>query len=100
MKKENMDEYIIKNYQEEEKMMILIYAQFCVNHDLDPVEIYKEAYPNEEGKDSLIEALELTVAKEEADPISDDLVLQSLQAFGNDDLAFILYQRINKPREK
>ncbi len=36
---------MIENYQNDEKMMILIFAQWCINHDLDPKEMYKRAYP-------------------------------------------------------
>lgn len=91
-------ERVVEQYQKDEKMMILIYAQWCVNQGLDAVELYKQAYPNQGKNDALLTALEQTVAKEEADHISDEIVLQVLQLFGNDDLAFVVQQEITKRR--
>ena len=81
-------------------MMILIYAQWCINHDLDPKEMYKKAYPNQLQNDALVDALELTVSKQEADEIADQTVLNVLQLFGNDDLAYIVQEEILKRENK
>ena len=81
-------------------MMILIYAQWCINHDLDPKEMYKKAYPNQLQNDALVDALELTVSKQEADEIADQTVLNVLQLFGNDDLAYIVQEEIMKRENK
>lgn len=94
-----MNEFVIKKYQEEERMMILIYAQWCVNMDLDPVKLYQEAYPDQVKNDLLVETLELTLPKEQSEEISNETVLSVLQAFGNDDLAFLL-QKVISSREK
>lgn len=38
---------IIDRYKQDEETMILLFAQWCVNHDLDPHELYQNAYPNQ-----------------------------------------------------
>src|SRR5690625_3780014 len=96
MKHFNKDKRIINNYKEQEKMMILIYAQWCVNHDIDPIEHYQEAYPEQQTKDVLEEAVRRTVSKAETDSISDDLLLQALQTYENHDLCLIVQQKITE----
>ncbi len=91
-----MDNKVIESYKNDEKMMILVYAQWCINNDLDPKSMYARAYPDQIKNDALREALELTVAKEESEHIPDETVLQVLQLFGNDDLAFIVQEAIDK----
>ena len=61
MNKKELEDRIVANYQGEEKMMILVFAQWCVNHDLDPEEIYLRAYPSQASNQALREAIELTV---------------------------------------
>lgn len=98
MDKKQVEEHIIHKYQSEEKMMILIYAQWCVNHDLNPIELYERAYPNQLKNDTLVEIIEQTVPKEEADAISNDIVLSVLQTFGNNDLAMVVQEEIEKQK--
>ncbi|MNB72019.1 hypothetical protein D3C75_185980 [compost metagenome] len=90
-----MEEQIIESYRQEEDMMILVFAQWCVNHDLDPEALYLQAYPDQAGNERLARALELTVSKEEAGEIPDDTVLGVLSMFGNEDLAFIVSEAIS-----
>lgn len=96
MTDKSMDEQIIENYQSDEKVMILIYAQWCINHDLDPKALYLKAYPDQVKNEALKEALDLTVLKEESDQIDDNTVLHILQVFDNHDLAFIVQEEIEK----
>ncbi|WP_186576677.1 PH domain-containing protein [Aquibacillus kalidii] len=98
MKKE-IEQKIIEQYQKEENMMILVFAQWCINHNLNPLELYIEAYPDQQNNPALLNALELTVPKEEAGEISDQTVLSVLQLFGNDDLAFIVSQKLEKHKK-
>lgn len=77
-------------------MMILVYAQWCINHDLDPKALYERAYPGQRENEALQVALELTVTKQESDEIPDETVIQVLQAFGNDDLAFAVQEQIDR----
>lgn len=99
MNSKELEEKIIQNYQGEEKMMILVFAQWCINHDLNPEEIYLKAYPDQEENSSLKEALELTVPKEEAGDVPDQTLLGVLSLFGNDDLAFIVMEEIKKMKK-
>lgn len=96
MNKKEIEEQIITNYQNDEKMMILVFAQWCVNNDLNPEDLYVRAYPHQSANPALKEALELTVPKEEAGAIATDTVLNVLSLFGNDDLAFIVSEEISK----
>jgi hypothetical protein len=96
--KKQLEEQIIKNYQNDEKMMILIFAQWCVNNDLDPEELYKTAYPYQVNNKALVEAMELTVPKEESDEISVQTVIYVLQLFGNDDLASVVQSNVDQQR--
>ncbi len=99
MNSKELEEKIIQNYQGEEKMMILVFAQWCINHDLNPEEIYLKAYPDQGENSSLKEALELTVPKEEAGEVPDQTLLGVLSLFGNDDLAFIVMEEIKKMKK-
>jgi hypothetical protein len=96
MNSKELEEKIIQHYQGEEKMMILIFAQWCINHDLDPEELYLLAYPNQAANIALKEAMELVVSKEEAGEIADETLLGVLSLFGNDELAFIVTEEIKK----
>lgn len=91
-----MNEKIIENYKENEKLMILIFAQWCINHDLDPKALYQKAYPNQRMNEILLDVLEKTVSKEESEEIPGETVLNVLQLFGNDDLAFVVQSEIEK----
>ena len=96
MGQKEMEEKVIESYQNDEKMMILIYAQWCINNDLEPRALYKQAYPSQMKNNALDEALELTVPKKESEEIPDSTVQNVLQLFGNDDLAFIVQEQIDK----
>ncbi|MBM7621229.1 hypothetical protein JOC95_003102 [Bacillus tianshenii] len=94
MDKKEVEKRIIENYQQEENMMILVFAQWCVNHGLDPEALYIKAYPNQGNNPALLQALELTVSKEEAGDISYETLLGVLSLFGNDDLAFVVSEEM------
>ncbi|MCA1321641.1 hypothetical protein LC085_17175 [Bacillus tianshenii] len=96
MDKKEVEKRIIENYQQEENMMILVFAQWCVNHGLDPEALYMKAYPNQGNNPALIQALELTVSKEEAGDISNETLLGVLSLFGNDDLAFVVSEEMER----
>lgn len=91
-----MEEFIVQSYQKEENMMILVFAQWCVNHDLDPVDLYKRAYPDQVENQALKDGVALTVPKEEAGDVPDETLLGVLSLFGNEDLVFVVTQEIEK----
>lgn len=92
------DRFIIEQYENDEEMMILIFAQWCVNNNFNAVELYKKAYPEQLQNPALLSALEKTMPKEQSDEISLEVVQQVLQLFGNDDLAFIIDQEVKKKK--
>ncbi|MCL6456871.1 MAG: hypothetical protein K6T85_02580 [Gorillibacterium sp.] len=98
MDKKEMEEQMIRNYQKDEKLMILVFAQWCVNHDLDPAELYKRAYPTQGDNPALQLGIELTVPKEEAGEIEAETVLGILTMFGNEDLGFVVSEEIERLR--
>lgn len=92
----SLEEQIKKSYREDEDMMILVFAQWCINHSIDPEELYSEAYPHQPHNERLLKVLELTVSKEEAGDIPDDTLLGVLSLFGNHDLAFVVTEAISR----
>lgn len=96
MNSKEREQRIIDSYRHDEQMMILVFAQWCVNHDLDPAEIYKQAYPDQGENEALGQIAELTVPKEEAGEISDDTLLGVLSLYGNEELAFAVTEEIAK----
>ena len=99
MNNKELEDKIVENYQGEEKMMILVFAQWCINHDLNPEEVYLRAYPTQKANTALKDAIELTVPKEEAGEVSDETLLGVLSLFGNDDLAFVVTEEIDKRKK-
>ena len=100
MNNKQLEEQMIENYKREEHMMILVFAQWCINHDLDPAALYHAAYPDQPNNASLQQALDLTVSKEEAGEVADGTVLGVLSLFGNEELAFIVTQEIDKRNKR
>jgi hypothetical protein len=97
---QSLQDMVVESYRQEEDMMILVFAQWCVNEGLEPLELYRQAYPEQEQNERLQRVLELTVPKEEAGPIPDDTVLGVLSMFGNDDLAMVVSERIQNRAKK
>ncbi|MFD1357769.1 hypothetical protein ACFQ4X_07615 [Fictibacillus halophilus] len=89
-----ISEKVISNYQKDEGMMIIIYAQWCVNNGLDPKAVYLKAYPDQGNNEYVMHMLEQTVTKEEAEDIANETLMQVLSLFGNEDLAFIVSKEI------
>lgn len=98
MNKKELENNIIKNYQRDEQMMVFIFAQWCVNNDFDPIELYTQAYPNQAANDALKQAVELTVSKEEAGTIANETLLNVLSLYGNDDLAFVVTEKMEQTK--
>ncbi|MDY8021584.1 hypothetical protein [Paenibacillus polymyxa] len=96
-----LEEAIIENYKQEEDMMILVFAQWCINHGLEPEELYREAYPHQDSNERLLRVRKLTVPREEAGDIPLDTVLGVLSMFGNEDLAMVVSEAAAKlPSER
>lgn len=100
MNRKEVEDQIIENYQKDENMMILVFAQWCVNHDLDPVSLYRNAYPDQVENSALKQGIELTVPKEESEEIPDSTLFGVLSLYGNEDLAFVVNEEIKKRNKK
>ncbi|MUG64854.1 MULTISPECIES: hypothetical protein [Paenibacillus] len=92
----SLEERIVESYRQDEDMMILVFAQWCVNQGLDPAELYRKAYPDQPVNEPLARALALTVPKEEAGDIADHTVLGVLSLYGNDDLAAVVTEAMEQ----
>lgn len=99
MNKNQLEQQIIEQYQRDEHMMILVFAQWCVNHDLDPVDLYTRAYPHQKENQALQQAINLTVPKNESGDISNETLLNVLSLYGNDDLGFVVSQEVARQKK-
>ncbi|WP_160033517.1 hypothetical protein [Paenibacillus sp. An7] len=103
MEYKTREEQIIESYRQDEDMMILVFAQWCVNHGLDPEELYQQAYPDQKHNERLQHVLRLVVPKEEAGEIPDDTLLGVLALYGNEDLAIVVSEvianQVNKQKD-
>ncbi|MFK3936430.1 hypothetical protein ACI2JA_02805 [Alkalihalobacillus sp. NPDC078783] len=88
MNSSEREAYIIEKYKQEEKLMILLYAQWCVNHELDPVLIYEKAYPHQLKNQQLLDAVDQTLPKAEAEPVPLSSLLEVFSWFEQNELAF------------
>ncbi|MFC0273417.1 hypothetical protein ACFFIX_18615 [Metabacillus herbersteinensis] len=100
MNNKEIEDQIIKNFQQDEQMMILVFAQWCVNNQLNPTELYSRAYPNQAANYALQQGIDLTVPKEESETIADDTLLNVLALYSNEDLAFVVTEEIEKLKKK
>ncbi|MGO4106695.1 hypothetical protein [Paenibacillus sp. YAF4_2] len=100
MNSKEMEQIIIERYKQDEDTMILVFAQWCVNYGLDAVELYARAYPHQASNGRLLDAMTLTAPKEQAGDIDDDTVLQVLSLFGNEELAFVVSEEMDRRPRK
>jgi len=100
MSNKELEQFIIDNYQRDEQTMILIFAQWCINNELDASELYKRAYPQQDDNSALQEALAITVPREEAYDIDNDTLLTVLSLFDNEELAFVVSDEMSRLAEQ
>ena len=91
----SMDEQVIKKYQEDEQVMIQLFVQWCLNYELDPNELYARAYPEQLVNLALQETVKEMDGDEPID-IGNETMLDVLQLFGNDELAFVVTEEIER----
>ncbi len=92
------EEQIVESYRQDEDMMILVFAQWCVNRGFDARELYYSAYPDQIDNPRLEQGIRLTVPKEEAGEIPDDTLFGVLSMYGNDDLGFAVSEALDAKR--
>ena len=94
MDQKSITEYIIRKYQEDEQVMIQLFVQWCQNHEIDPFTLYQKAYPTQATNEAMKSIIDNN------DPMDLDIetstLIEILQLFGNDELAFIVSEEANK----
>jgi len=95
----NIEEQVIQKYQEDEQLMIRLFVQWCTNHQLDPHELYKRAYPNQQENVAMKNIIEQANAEDDIN-IDNETMLDVLQLFGNEDLAFVVADEIERLTQK
>ncbi len=91
----SIDEQVIAKYKHDEKVMIQLFVQWCINHKVDPNKLYGLAYPEQQKNPTLQEVLKDMDGAEEME-IDNETMLDVLQLFGNFDLAFIVSEEIER----
>lgn len=95
----NIDEQIIQKYREDETLMIRLFVQWCANNELDPQALYKKAYPEQMENAALQEVIEGDDGFDDLH-IDNETMLDVLQLFGNEDLAFVVADEIERLAKK
>ena len=95
MEFKSIDEQVIEKYQQDEQVMIQLFVQWCINHDLNPNELYAQAYP-EQGENSILQKVLKERDEHDQIDIDNETMLDVLQLFGNYDLAFVLSEELER----
>jgi hypothetical protein len=95
MEFKSIDDQVIQKYQQDEQLMIRLFVQWCSNNDLNPHVLYGNAYPEQQENETMKKIIEEAKFEEEID-IDNETMLDVLQLFGNDDLAFIVTDEIQR----
>ncbi|WP_262173609.1 hypothetical protein [Saccharococcus sp. Marseille-Q5394] len=95
----NIDEQIIQKYREDETLMIRLFVQWCANNELDPQLLYKRAYPEQVANTALQEVIEDDDGFDDLH-IDNETMLDVLQLFSNEDLAFVVADEIERLARK
>ncbi|MCP1357196.1 hypothetical protein [Aneurinibacillus migulanus] len=91
--RKELEQKVTEIYRRDTNAMVLVFAQWCINHDLEPISVYEEAYPEQAIPAELQSMLALTVPKEEAGDIALETLMNVLLAFDNERLAAVVQQK-------
>ena len=95
MEYQDLEQQIIQKYKDDETLMVRLFVKWCANHKLDPQALYKKAYPQQGINSALKEVIKDDDGFEDLH-IDNEMMLDVLQLFGNDDLAFIVSDEMQK----
>lgn len=95
MENKSLNEQIIKKYQDDEKTMIHLFVEWCRQHKFDPHAVYEQAYPAQVQNPVLAEIIEASADQAPLE-IPTHTLLEVLQIFGNEELAFVVTELIEK----
>ncbi|MBB4824355.1 hypothetical protein HNO89_001577 [Sporosarcina luteola] len=95
MDRQTIQKKIIELYQDDEMVMIRLFIHWCQKNGLDPLILYSKAYPEQNGNKVLNQLL---ASEDDHDDliVGNETILDLLQLFGNDDLAFVVAGEIEK----
>lgn len=99
MNHQQLQEFIIKKYQDEERTMVHLFIEWCREHQHNPHIVYQLAYPNQ-PENPIISELMAELNDQEPLHIPNDTLLEVLQLFGNDDLAFVIAELIEQSTKR
>lgn len=99
MDQKQLQEFIIKKYQDEERTMVHLFIEWCRENEHDPHAVYQLAYP-EQVENPMIKELIEEIGEQEPLHIPNHTLLEVLQMFGNDELAFVITELIEKSEKK
>ncbi|HJF32254.1 MAG TPA: hypothetical protein K8V56_10850 [Sporosarcina psychrophila] len=95
MEFKSIDAQVIQKYQQDERLMIRLFVQWCANNEVNPHDLYRRAYPEQQENETMKKIIEEAKYEEEIE-IDNETMLDVLQLFGNDNLAFILTDEIER----
>lgn len=99
MDPKQLQEFIIKKYQDEERTMVHLFIEWCREHKHDPHTVYQLAYPDQ-PENAIVTELMKELSEQAPIHIPDHTLLEVLQLFGNDELAFVITELIEKSTRK
>ena len=86
---DDLSKKVIEQYQADEKVMIQLFIHWCKNKQLDPLIIYKEAYPHYPDTTMLEKSIEEMV-DDESIHVSKETLLHILEVFEQHELAYVV----------
>ncbi|MDI2589047.1 hypothetical protein OR571_18585 [Psychrobacillus sp. NEAU-3TGS] len=89
---------VISQYQADENVMIQLFASWCAIHQLNASTLYAQAYPQQEKNLLLEKAIE--EMDTDAVTVDTETLLNVLQLFGNEDLAFVVSEESEKLKKR
>lgn len=99
MDQKQLQEFIIQKYQDEERTMVHLFIEWCRENEHDPHAVYHLAYPEQQENAIIIELMK-ELSEQEPLHIPNHTLLEVLQMFGNDELAFVITELIEKSEKK
>ncbi len=99
MNPKQLQEFIIQKYQDEERTMVHFFIEWCREHQHNSHEVYQLAYPNQ-PENPIISELSAELNEQAPLHIPTDTLLEVLQVFGNDELAFVISELIAQAKQQ
>ena len=95
----NIDEQVIQKYQQDEQLMIRLFVQWCANNEVGSPRVIQTCISKATRKCHHEENHRRSRSEDDID-IDNETMLDVLQLFGNEDLAFIVADEIERLSKK